>query len=151
VTTHIFTELGVMPHSGGGTTTYRLNARNVLDTGGPHEVSFGGRTEVADPSSACFVNMNVKYETNNGELRTIATVAPVDTSTLSESAGAMWYSPKQLVVDKHYPLANGPQPTSPSGLFDINLVFGGNPLTSKISYECLIEVFDGSPAVVYHP
>lgn len=134
-------------NSSGSSPQKTVNLRSLLDTGGPHLVTFGLRTVVAD-AAAAFCQMRVLYETANGQLRTIDP-GPVDLSVITDAGGAMWYAPMDTVIDKHYPLGDGPG-TDPNGLFQ--LIFNcGAEGTSKISYECLIYSFDGSSSVINIP
>jgi hypothetical protein len=145
VSFHVFAEDSIVP------TVRRINIRNVLDTSGPHLITFGVRTVVADPVLGTFYAMRVEYETPNGQLRTISLAAPADLSIVSDALGAMWYADQVMVIDKYYPLSNGPQVSEPRGLFDIVFPGGGAVGSALISYECVVTVFDGSPAVTYHP
>lgn len=141
-------EIGVFVSTGGSVTQRKINLRDVLDTGGPHMITFGLRCVVADPA-AFNCNMVCQYETPNGQLRAIGIVAPVDLTVITEASGAMWYASQQLTIDKRYPLANGPG-VDPYGTFHI-LFTADAPGTSKLSYECIVETFDGSGSVITYP
>lgn len=143
MTIHIFREDNITP------TTRSIDVRNVLDASGPHRVSFGCRCTVVGPG-ADYVIMSVIYETDNGQTRTIGLPAPIDLTTTSSSLGGMWYAPEELVIDFRHPLGDGAL-VSPYGQFNINFLNGGNVNGAKISYEAIIEQFDGSATVVHHP
>jgi hypothetical protein len=134
-------------NSSGSGATRTVDLRALLDTGGPHLMTFGVRTVVADPSAA-FCQMKVVYETPNGQLRTIDP-GPADLSVITDATGAMWYADMVTVIDKYYPLADGPG-SNPLGTFFLQFNAGAAG-TSKISYECMIYSFDGSSTVINIP
>jgi hypothetical protein len=145
VTFRIFAEDSIVP------TTRRINLRGYLDTSGPHLITFGIRSVAASVQGG-FCGMKVNYETPNGQLRTITLPAPADCATIVDSVGAMWYAPMVLVIDQRYPLGNGPQPTEPYGLFDLQFNWDGTTYdTQRISYECIVHTYDGSSTVVNIP
>lgn len=141
---HIFKEDSITP------STRSINMRNVVDSSGPHKLTFGIRTVVADPAAGV-CSMYCSYETPNGQIRSIELTSPADLKTITDSGGAMWYSPDVLVIDERHPLGNGAL-SDPYGNLSLEFFVGaGVAGTSKISYEAILEVFDASPAVVYHP
>lgn len=146
MTVHIFRESTISP-PGPSPVQRNISIRNVCDASGPHLITFGVRTVVAD-AAASFCSMRVQYESPNGELRTIY-AGDADLSVVTDVAGAMWYAPQVMTIDERHPLGDGAG-EDPYGTFMIRLNCAA-PGTSKISYECVVEQFDGSSTVVYHP
>lgn len=130
-------------------STRTINVRNSLDSNGPHRLSFGVRTVVAD-ALAGSLYMYCRYETPNGQMRRIDLVSGADLREISDLSGAMWYADQVLVIDKRYPLGDGPG-VDPYGVFELNFVLTGTAGSSLIAYEAIVDVFDGSPAVTIIP
>lgn len=140
---HIFTESNVVP------STRSVNIRSALDTSGPHLVTFGLRTTVTQPGAASLA-MTLRYETPNGQERSIFLPSAANLNFLEDSNGAIWYAPQEMTIDQYYPLANGPG-SDPLGTFKIDFLLSGTVTTGRITYECIVTTFDGGSAVVYHP
>jgi hypothetical protein len=123
-------------------TTRSINLRNNVDSTGPHLITFGVRCVVADATAGSY-GMSVNYETPNGQLRTISLDfgGVADLSTIIDANGAMWYSNQVLMIDKRHPLGDGVG-ADPYGTMTLDFSLGGIAATSKISYECIISVFD---------
>jgi hypothetical protein len=148
MTFHIWREFNVVP------VTRKLNVRTVLGDGGPHLMTFGCRTtQIAGGTFGANLQMGVRYELPNGEIRTVDNVAGISLDDLDQLSGGIWYHDSFMTIDTYHPLADGPYPENPLGVFTIDFTLGGNPSGGNplYTYEAVIQTFDGSPAVVFHP
>jgi hypothetical protein len=75
----------------------------------------------------------------------------VDLFEIEPALGAAWYARQVMTIDGYFPDLDGVFPEEPRGMFKIQFVMSGPVGTSKFAYECIVNVDDGSPAVVNHP
>lgn len=147
MTFHILKEDSIAP------TTRKINVRSLLDTSGPHLLTGGHRTVIADlADSGLFYRMTFRYEFPNGEMRSIR---PDDLAldSTTQAGGGIWYMDNVLILDKYWPAADGPYSEERYGIFSIDfaLLGGTSNGISRISYDIVLQVFDGSSSVQYHP
>jgi hypothetical protein len=144
LTVHRFIETGITP------ADRTINIRNVIDSEGPHLITFGSRTTVADPTAGQLA-MYVYYETPEHQLIGLPAPSSVDLTELEPSLGGAWYARQVMTIDGYFPDYSGVYPEETRGMFKIVFDLAGPAGTSKFAYECVVNVDDGSPAVVNHP
>jgi len=140
---HIYKEVDIVP------VNKTISLRTVLDASGPHMLCMGTRTTVAAVGAGS-IGLFCDYEDISGNIQSIATAGNSSLITIDPDLGSTWYMKDSLIMDKYYPLGDGPT-IDPLGLFQLRFTLVGSALTSLFSYEAVLQVFDGSPNVVYHP
>lgn len=145
MTYHIFKESNIVP------STRTIDMRGVVDTSGPHLITFGCRTH-AESTVVSNISMKCTYETPNTARRTINLPGVVDLTTTDDFLGGMWYAPVETIIDQYYPLGDGIYPEQPLGVLNLQFVLTGSPSAAcRISYECVLQTFDGNASDVFHP
>lgn len=155
MTVHVFKEVNITP------VTKIIDVRNIIDSSGPHMLSMGVRTTVAD-LTAGGVTITCFYEDISGNTQSLGVSGTSDLSTIDSLLGSTWYMKDSMVMDQYYPLGNSVVPilaypaslgavANPYGTFILATILTGPAATAKFSYEARLVVDDGSPAVVYHP
>lgn len=139
---HIFKEENIAP------TTRTINIRNIIDSTGPHKVTFGVRTVFAAAGSATY-SMQFSYENDNGVMQTLSNPS-IDLSETDPGLGGVWYKEEVMTSDRRHPLGDGLL-ADPYGAFTLNFILLNGPTSALISYDAIFTTLDGSSSVVYHP